>query len=297
MNTSPSTPASPDASTYAPAPFSRRTLSLKTVQACIPSRNPGPMADWWARHANGGGDQSGNAPTLRTDENVVGDTVAAFRVALRRAEGVESAADLQQDDTPPGSNDEASSDSLDYFAPAFHRALGRTASNPDVGGPEKGGDATDESTRGDRDDASSAESLDYFAPAFHRALGRDTAANAKIRYDASTEAGEGVGEDAVDAEESTESLDYFAPAFRRALGRGGNAGSQRFGRDADNDASRDRSAKKRIGETMQGLSGKGFKRLSGLKISDASRSDLDLDRLAEPFFTSQSRELVGVNGC
>lgn len=255
------------------------------------------MADWWAGHANGGSSRPGDAPTLPDNEKIVEATVSAFRAALRRTEGIESAADLQQEGGPLDSDAETSPESLDYFAPAFHRALGRPDHRTEADSPENEGDAAGEGSLGNgAEDSSPAESLDYFAPAFRKVLGKNEDLNAERRNGTCNEADEAVSDETVDAGETAESLDYFAPAFRRALGSREGAESDGFWNNAGEAESRDRSPVMQLGEPVQGLSGEGFKHLSALELSEASRSGLDVDRLVERFFTSPSRDVVGVNG-
>lgn len=217
------------------------------------------MTDWRACHANGGSDQSGDTPTLRDKET--------------------------------------SPDSLDYFAPAFHRAFGWSDHRTGADSPESEVDAADEDPFRDRaEDSSPKESLDYFAPAFRRALGQKEELNANGQNGACSEAVEDASEDTVDEGASAESLDYFAPAFRRALGRREHAESEFFEAEVHEDASQERGAVAHLEETVQGLSGGGLKHLSELETSKVSQSNLDVDRLVERFFAPQSGEFVDVNG-
>lgn len=217
------------------------------------------MADWWACHANGGSNQPEDIPTLRDDET--------------------------------------SPESLDYFAPAFHRAFGWSDHRTAEASPGSEVDAADEDPfRGRAEDSSPKESLDYFAPAFRRALGQKEELNAADQNGACSDAVEDASEDAVNGEASGESLDYFAPAFRRALGRREQAESEFFESEVHEDASQEQGAVAQLGETVQGLSDGGLKHLSGLEISEISQPNLDVDRLVERVFTSQPREFASVNG-
>jgi hypothetical protein len=277
MNTSRSTPASSDATCYACTPFSRTTRPLKAVRACTPSQNPGPLADWWARHTDGATSPSvEEALTTPSDKEVIEDTVSAFRTALRQTDGVESAADLQGDAAPE--TDDGPSDSLDYFAPAFRQALGREERHMEAHTAETADDTA--STTARSGEGTPAESLNYFVPALPSASGQDGQADAVSGafVEMSAEMNEGT-------EETTppeHSLDYFAPAFRRALGEEQHSDSGPIGTRINE-------------ETPQGV----VEQLKETQLSSLGRSalsDFDLDRLTERFFASPSRELVGLNG-
>ncbi len=218
------------------------------------------MADWWACHADGESNPSGDTPTLRDNET--------------------------------------SPESLDYFAPAFHRAFGWSDQKTEVDSPKSEVDmVAEDPLRGRAEDSSPKDSLDYFAPAFRRALGQKEELNATGQNDAYRDTVEEASEDTVDGGESAESLDYFAPAFRRALGRREQAESEFFETEVHEDALQERGAVAQLGETVQRLSDGGLKHLSGLEISEISQSNLNVDRLIERVFASQPREFAGVNGC
>lgn len=286
MNTSCSMPASSDAPSYARTPFSRTTRPLKAVRACTPSQNPGPMADWWARHTDGAASSSvGEALTTHVDEDIVEDTASAFRTALRRTEGIESAADLHGDAATE--TDDASSDSLDYFGPAFRQAVGREERHRETHIAETG-DAAGATARSGEE--APAESLNYFVPALPSASGQKEETDAVSG--AFVEMGEEISEGTEETEAPEHSLDYFAPAFRRTVGEERHSDAESIGMGINEETPQ--GAVEKLKEAMEGVSGRGIVQLSGLERSELS--GFDLDRLTERFFASPSRELVGLNG-
>jgi hypothetical protein len=290
MNTPRSMPASSDAPSYARIPFSQHTRPLKTVRACTPSPNPGPMADWWARHTSGAARPSvGEALTTRTDEEVIGDTVSAFRTALRRTDGVESPADLQSDGATETGND-APADSLDYFAPAFRRALGREERRADTHAVETKADSA--RAAAGADEATPAASLDYFTPALPSASGQGDPSDALSGAFATL--GEEAGPDTEETDAAERSLDYFAPAFRRALGRRQHADPE--SPEARVQEEEPQGAVEQLKEAIEGMSERGIERFSGEERPEETELSLDLARLAERLFTGPPRGCASLNG-
>lgn len=282
--------ASSDASGYARTPFSQHTRPLKAVRACTPSPNPGPMADWWARHTSEVAHPSvGEALTTHTEEEVIGDTVSAFRTALQQTDGVESPADLQSGGASEISDD-APADSLDYFAPAFRQVLGREERRADTHTAETEGDPT--RAAAGADEATPAASLDYFTPALPSASGQDDPADAISG--AFVTLGEEIGPDTDETEGGERSLDYFAPAFRQVLGRRQHADPESPETQAQEEESE--GAVKPLKEAIAGMSERGIERLPGEERSEETDRALDLVRLAERFFTGPSRGCTRLNG-
>lgn len=227
------------------------------------------MADWWARHTDGGASSSvEEALTTHADEEVVEDTLSAFRTALRRADGIESAADLHGE--AANAQDEEPSASLDYFAPAFRQALGREERHTDTHAAETEGTAQPEGKTPE-------ESLNYFAPALPGASGQDEQAD-PVRG-AFVEMGEEMSEDTEETEAPEHSLDYFAPAFRRALGDDRHPDPDPNGARVSDETRQ--GAVAQLKEVIEGMSERGLVQLSGLKRSELS--GFDLDRLTERF--------------
>lgn len=241
------------------------------------------MAEWWARHTERAASSSSEeASTPHTDDDIVEDTAAAFRTALRRTDDVESAADVQGDAAIE--TDDAPSDSLDYFGPAFRQALGdeegcREECHRDAHTAETRGEGA-QGTPARSEEEAPAESLNYFVPALPSGSGREEQAEAVSG--AFVEMGEEMGEDTEETENLDHSLDYFAPAFRRALGEEQRSDSDPIGLWINEEMHQ--GAAEQLKEVMEGISER------------AEVSDFDLNRLTEPFFASTSRKLVGLNG-
>ena len=236
------------------------------------------MNDWWARHG-GGATEAPNDPSSpdATDtEEVVGDTVEAFRTALRRGDEIDSATDLE--DESPLSDNPSDMDSLDYFAPAFRRALGpdENKTEPASCADENGESAEDPSGAG----------LDYFGPAFHRALGTDDGAMPADETGTRPEADASRTDNQEDVRSSSPSLEYFAPAFRRALGNPSTSEEREQGGD---EAAQ--GAVRRFKDAMKDVS-----HLARLELPSLPRSGSNLDRIGDCLFGAQHRDLAA-NGC
>lgn len=283
-------PTSSDASGYARTPFSQHTRPLKAVRACTPSSDPGPMADWWARHTSGGARPSvEEALTTRTDEDVIGDTVSAFRTALRRTDGIESPADLRCG-AASEAGDDAPADSLDYFAPAFRQVLGREERRADTRTAETEADPARTDVRSE--ETAAATSLDYFTPALPRASGQADPAGAISG--AFVTLGEEAGPDTEETDAAERSLDYFAPAFRRTLGRRQHANPE--SPDARVQEEEPQGAVAQLREAIEGMSERGIERFSGEERPEETDLGLDLARLAERLLTGPPRGCASLNG-
>jgi hypothetical protein len=248
------------------------------------------MADWWARHTSGGTRPSvEGALTTRTDEDVIGDTVSAFRTAVRRTDGVESPADLQSDGATE-TGDDAPADSLDYFGPAFQQVLGREEHRADTHAAETEADPTRTDVRSE--EAAAAASLDYFTPALPSASGQDDPSDALSG--AFVTLAEDVGPDTEETDAAEPSLDYFAPAFRRALGRRQHANPE--SPEARVQEEEPQGAVEQLKEAIEGMSERGIERFSGEERSEKTDLDLDLTRLAERLLTGPPRGCARLNG-
>lgn len=262
---------------------------MKAVRACTPSQNPGPMADWWAYHTDGETSPSvEEVLATHTDDDVVEDTASAFRTALRRADGIETAADLQ-DDAATERGDDTPADSLDYFAPAFRQALDPDERRAETVGATAGDGAARDSAPVEEE--APAESLHYFVPALPCGSGHEEQATPLGKAFVKMHEGEGAGTAETKAPEH--SLDYFAPAFPQALGRTRDSGTE--GTRAQTDDEEAQGAVEQLKAAMEDVSERGLAQLSSPERSELSAFDLDLDRLAERFFGAPSHDLVGLN--
>lgn len=230
------------------------------------------MADWWARRDNDGDDPFTDALTACLGKDVVEDTVSAFRTALQQANGVESAADLQ-DEAP--ADDEASSESLDYFAPAFRQAVGDAEPRASETEPSR-----EPASARSEAEAPSA-SLDYFTAAL------PSVAAPQGQSDPTESAflalGTALAENAEETTSPEDSLDYFAPALRRALGHAHHSGST--SRGAQTDGAGEQGPVEHLKAAAKGLSEREVEEPSEPERSGASHSGLDLERLAKCLFT------------
>ncbi|MFB6272791.1 MAG: hypothetical protein ABEL51_07865 [Salinibacter sp.] len=267
-----------DSETGDRASFPQHLCFLKAEQASGGPQDQASSADWWAHHTGGVPATSDEASSLdiAEDEDRVGNVVAAFRTALRQAEHVDSAAELQNNESMkdgPGATD-----SLNYFAPAFRRVLGGDEE-------EKKAEALASVENAGAEGADATDSLDYFAPAFHRALGAgDGAVSAPDARNVAEASEDGIGNRG-DAEDA--SLEYFAPAFRKALGDCGQAAPEAGEANADEEA---QGAVQRFEETVEAMSP-----LPRLELPEVVHAGSKLDRIAEGFFGRQPQDLV-VNG-
>lgn len=246
------------------------------------------MADWWAYHTDGETSPSvEEVLATHTDDDVVEDTASAFRTALRRADGVESAADLQ-DDAATERGDDTPADSLDYFAPAFRQVLDPDERRTETVGAAAGDGAARDSAPVAEE--APAESLHYFVPALPGGSAHEEQATplgkAFVKMDEREDAG------TAETKDPEHSLDYFAPAFPRALGRTRDSGAEETRAQTDEEA---QGAVERLKAVMEHVSERGLAQLSGPERSELSAFDLDLDRLAERFFGTPSHDLVGLN--
>lgn len=240
-------------------------VASSSRQDCQSPQEAGTREGWWARHTGGIPEE---VSVLDTEaEDLVTDTLTAFRAALQQAENADSAPDLEVQkrdrDTSAGEG------SLDYFAPAFRQVLGGEQSAETVGGG-------DGARREEAQPEEASDSLEYFAPAFHRALGTDAGAAAVSGAKEGSET------------EENASLDYFAPAFRRVLGDQERPTTETDDRRLSTDGQTGRLRSK---EVMKDMS-----RRAGMEGDGVFRSGLNLDRIADCFFTSQSRSLVVSGG-
>lgn len=274
MNTSRSTLSTSEMSGYARMPFRRTTPSLTDVRACTSSRVHGPIADWWARHDNDRNGASTDAPTTCPDE------------------GVASPADLQdgqqdnQDSVSVRADDEDSSPSLDYFAPAFRQVMGDAA-------PGASGMDTSREPASARSEAEEpAASLNYFTAALPSATApeRESGPTGGALFALDTAPAERADE----ASSPEDSLDYFAPALRRALGHAQHPDASSHG--VQTDAPRAQEPVEHLKDAVKGRSEREEdEKPSESERQDPSHSRLDLSRLAGCLFTP-SRGAFGLNG-
>lgn len=249
------------------------------------------MADWWARHSSGAAHPSAEEAlkTTPSNEDTVEDTVAAFRTALRQADGIDSAADLQNDAATE--TDDAPTDSLDYFAPAFRQVLGADERCMETSGTTAENDT--ESGSSPVQEEASTESLHYFVPALPSASGHDERGTPLGK--AFSEMTESEESNPAETPDPAQSLDYFAPAFRRVLGQPQNSSPEGPGVPTDQDEETQKTTEQRKA-TPKAVSKRERAHPSALERSGAADLDLDLDRLAEQFFALPSRNLVGAHG-
>jgi hypothetical protein len=180
-----STPATSNESDRSRPPRSRRRLLLKAMPDGTPSRDAESGDTWSVRNVNSTPKRSGAEATGRSEKSLVEDSVAVFRGARPQTDSGSAA-------------DEGSTDTLDYFAPAFRRVLG--AEQQETETTEGAGREEDAETQG------RTESLDYFTPAF-RAVLREEAPTTKASADTGSEDKE------CEDDEGPASLAYFAPAL------------------------------------------------------------------------------------
>lgn len=128
---------------------SRRRLLLKAISDGTPSRDAEPGSKWRVRNVSGMLKGADNGEAGHSGDDLVADTLAAFRNALRRADGAETPADLLGEKM----GDVSSVEGLDYFSPAFQGVLSQE------------GPATEESGEETQGGDTEVPSLDYFTPA------------------------------------------------------------------------------------------------------------------------------------
>lgn len=101
------------------SPHARRRLLLKAVPDGTPSRDAESGDAWSVRSVSGPGKDADCGASGCSKDDLVKDTLAAFRDTLRRADDAETPADVlggKRTDAPSG-------DDLDYFTAAFRTVL------------------------------------------------------------------------------------------------------------------------------------------------------------------------------
>lgn len=125
-------------------PRSRRRLLLRAMLNGTPSRDDASGDAWSVWNVSGTLNGLGDGMSSRSEASPLEDTIAVFRGARRRTDG-EAA-------------DEVSTESLDYFAPAFRAVL-----RDETPTTEAPADTAPEDTS--CEDEADPASLDYFTPA------------------------------------------------------------------------------------------------------------------------------------
>lgn len=139
-----STPAPSNESDHSRPPRSRRRLLLKAMPDGTPSHDAVSGDVWSVCNVSGTLNGSDDGTASRSETSPVEDTIAVFRGVRRQTDGE--------------AEDDGSTETLDYFTPAF-----RTVLRDEAPTTEASADTAPEDTS--REDEADSAPLDYFTPA------------------------------------------------------------------------------------------------------------------------------------